>query len=263
MRPIRPTRPQPHTMAGAYAVDALDERDQARFERHVARCQGCSQEITGLREATAHLAVAAAMQPPAAVKERTLAAAAGTRQLPPVATRAYERSTRHGVAGLAGSGRRDRRWRVPRPVLAGALAGIFFIVTAAVWLAGGARQSLRAEQPPYSHAIVAVLTAPDATMISARVRTGGNVTVVMSHQQRMLVFTAAGLRALPPSRRYELWLMGPEADQPAGLLPVPRHGMTGPVVAPGVEPGDRLGLTVEPASGSQRPTSSMIMVITL
>ncbi len=261
---MRPARPQPHTLAGAYLMDALDERDRARFGRHLARCQGCSQETTGLREATAYLAAGAAMPPPAGVKERTLAAAAWTRQLPPVTTGAYERPTRRGETGLAGSGRWISSWvRVPRPVLAVVLAGIVFIVTAAIWVAGGARQSLRAQQPPRSHAVVAVLTAPDATMISARVRTGGTVTVVMSHRQRMLVFTAAGLRALPTSRRYELWLMGPETDRPAGLLPVPRHGMTGPVVAPGVATGDRLGLTVEPASGSPRPTSSMIMVVTL
>lgn len=39
--------------------------------------------------------------------------------------------------------------------------------------------------------------------------------------------------------------------------------MTGPVIAPGMEPGDRLGLSVEPASGSRQPTSAMIMVIAL
>jgi anti-sigma-K factor RskA len=100
-------------------------------------------------------------------------------------------------------------------------------------------------------------------VISALVMTGGKATVVMSHHERMLVFAAAGLRALPDSCRYELWLMGQGPDRPAGLLPMPRHGMTGPVIAPGLEPGDQLGLTVEPASGSRHPTSEMIMVVSL
>ncbi len=39
--------------------------------------------------------------------------------------------------------------------------------------------------------------------------------------------------------------------------------MTGPVITPGLKPGDRLGLSVEPASGSRQPTSAMIMVVTL
>jgi hypothetical protein len=35
------------------------------------------------------------------------------------------------------------------------------------------------------------------------------------------------------------------------------------VAASGLRPGDRLGLSVEPASGSAAPTSAMIMVVTL
>jgi anti-sigma-K factor RskA len=112
-------------------------------------------------------------------------------------------------------------------------------------------------------AVAAVLTAPDATMFSVTVRTGGHATVVMSHHERMLVFAAAGLRGLPRSKCYELWVVRGGGDRPAGLLPMPRHGMTGPAVASGLRPGDRLGLTVEPAGGSARPTSTMIIDLTL
>jgi hypothetical protein len=34
-------RPEPHTLAGAYAMDALTGADQAQFERHLARCPEC------------------------------------------------------------------------------------------------------------------------------------------------------------------------------------------------------------------------------
>jgi anti-sigma-K factor RskA len=47
------------------------------------------------------------------------------------------------------------------------------------------------------------------------------------------------------------------------MLPALRQGMTGPVLASGLEAGDRLGLTVEPASGSPRPTSPVIMQLAL
>jgi anti-sigma-K factor RskA len=259
---MRPDRPEPHTMAGAYTMDALDDRDRSRFERHLGRCRECSQEVRGLREATARLATAAAAQPPAAVKERLLAQTTRTRQLPPVTTGALETPMRH--LGVPGPGYshwpRNRRWVwVPRL----ALASIFFIAAAIIWATGSARQPRLAQEPPRSHAIAAVLTAPDATVISAVVMTGGKATVVMSHHERMLVFAAAGLRTLPASCRYELWLMEQSRDRPAGLLPTPRHGMTGPVIASGLEPGDQLGLTVEPASGSRHPTSEMIMVVNL
>ena len=34
---MRLRRPELHTLAGAYALDALSEADRARFERHLAR----------------------------------------------------------------------------------------------------------------------------------------------------------------------------------------------------------------------------------
>jgi anti-sigma-K factor RskA len=114
-----------------------------------------------------------------------------------------------------------------------------------------------------SHAVAAVLGAPDATMLTAQVTTGGSATVVMSHRASALVFTAAGLPALARSRAYELWLMGPAGPRAAGLLPAARHGMSGPMVVSGLAPGDKVGLTVEPAGGSARPTSPPILMLGL
>ena len=43
-------RTDPHTLAGAYALDALGGADRARFERHLCACPSCSQEARGLLE---------------------------------------------------------------------------------------------------------------------------------------------------------------------------------------------------------------------
>ena len=239
-------RAEPHTLAGAYAMDALDGRDRVRFERHLARCQECAREVSGLHEATARLAAAAAAQPPPALKELLRAETARTRQLPPDIPGSRAAPARHPA-------------RVPR--LALALAGIAVAAGIAVWAVTGT--SRPAGAAPHGTAIAAVLTAPDVTMISARVRTGGTATVVMSQRERSLVFAAADLRALPVSQCYELWLVGPGLDRPAGLLPMPSHGMTGPVIASGLRSGDKLGLTVEPAMGTRRPTTPMLLVLAL
>ena len=222
-------------MAGAYAMDAVDDRDRARVERHLARCQECSREISGLREATARLAAAAAAHPAAALKDRLLAETALVRQFPPVTRGAPDRPARHrDLSGRARSPRPPSRRPVRMARVALALAGVFVIAAVAVW-AGSARLSPPVPAPPRGQAIAAVLTAPDATMISARVRTGGAATVVMSHRERTLVFAAAGLRALPASRRYELWVMGPHRDRPAGHAPraPARHDRTGDRAWPG------------------------------
>src|SRR5713226_6309628 len=130
---MRWRRPEPHTLAGAYAMDAVAGADRARFERHLARCQACARELSGLREATARLAGAVAAEPPALVIERALAAAARTRQLPPVADQAAAIRTRR--AGRAGGARPApvprRAWPAPLPRLALALAAVFLAAAAA------------------------------------------------------------------------------------------------------------------------------------
>ena len=77
---------------------------------------------------------------------------------------------------------------------------------------GGMRDQLSQAQAS-SQQVAAVLTARDATMMTGAVRGGGTVTIVMSHSMRELVFTAAALHALPASRGYELWLIGPAGDR--------------------------------------------------
>jgi anti-sigma-K factor RskA len=244
---MRIRRPEPHTLAGAYALDALDGPDRARFERHAARCQECTREVAGLREATARLAAAAAAQPPAALKEALRAETARTRQLPPV------------TGGSHATGRTRPRLGVRR--LALALGGAAAVAAVTVWVT--ASLGPPAGQPAASQEIATVLTAPDAVKMTAQVRTGGTATIVMSHHDGMLVFAAAGLRPLPAAQHYELWLIGASRDRPAGRLPTPSHGMTGPVVAAGLRSGDRLGLSVEPATGTRGPTTPMILELTL
>jgi anti-sigma-K factor RskA len=245
----------PHTLAAAYAMDAVPEPDRARFERHLAGCESCRQEVRGMREATAALAAASAVQPPAALREAVLRATEQTRQFPPPVTRAW----------TAWAARSGRGWR---PRLAVALAGAVACVLAAVAVVSGVlayRMQHRLDQAQVrDHTVALVLGAPDATMLSAHVRTGGMATVVMSHRERALVFTAADLRVLPSAESYELWLTGPAGSKPAGMVDVSGRGkMVGPMVVSGLSAGDSVRLTVEPASGSQRPTAPPIVVIIL
>ena len=247
-----------HTLAGPYAMDAISAPDRARFERHLAGCEECAREIASLHEATARLATAAAVTPPPALKARVMAAAAATRQRPP------------GQEPEAA----PRTWplrRAPRRRLAmaaGAVAAAAAVAAAVVFGVsnGGMRDQLSRAQAS-GQQVAAVLTAQDATMMTGAVRGGGTVTIVMSHSMRELVFTAAALHALPASRGYELWLIGPAGDRAVIMLPPARHGMTGPVVASGLRPGDHLALTAEPASGAAhpagRPTTPMMLDVVL
>jgi Anti-sigma-K factor rskA, C-terminal/Putative zinc-finger len=247
---MRIRREVPHTLAGAYALDALTEPDRLRFERHLAGCEACRQEAGSLREAAGRLAAVPAVPPPPHVRERVLAEAARTRQQPPLTADV-----------VAGSGRRAIRWRAPR--MAVAIAGGCILVALVL---GGlfihTQRSLSVEQA-HNRAIATILNAPDATIMSAKAVKSGSATVVMSHRDHALVLTTAMLPALPAGQRYQVWLMGPRRTRPAGMLPVPHRGMTAPVVVSGVAPGDMVGLTVEPASGSTVPSSAPVLMLVL
>jgi len=249
----------PHTLAGAYAMDAVSERDRARFERHLPGCDACRQEVRGLREAAAALGAAAAVRPPEALRDRVLRAAGQTRQVPPAVRRAPSRWSRDRWAG----GRRVPGWRPRLAVgVAGALAAA--AVAAAAGVATYNMQNRLEQAQGRDLTVAAVLTASDATMMSARVSTGGTATVVMSHRERALVFTAAHLSALPSSESYELWLIGPAGPRPAGMISASGRGhMVGPMIVSGLSAGDRVGMTVEPSGGSARPTSPPVVMVNL
>jgi anti-sigma-K factor RskA len=255
---MRLRRSDPHTLAGAFAMDAVPEPDRTRFERHLAGCESCRQEVRGMREATAALAAASAVRPPAALREATLRAAGQTRQFPPPVI----------PARTAWAGRSGRRWPGWPPRLAVTLVGAAACVLAAVALVAGLmayRMQNRLDQAQVrDHTVALVLGAPDATMMSAHVSTGGTATVVMSHRERALVFTAADLHVLPSAESYELWLTGPAGSKPAGMIAASGRGkMAGPMVVSGLSAGDSVRLTVEPDGGSPRPTSPPIVVIIL
>lgn len=255
-------RPEPHTMAGAYALDALPSADRARFERHLARCGACAREQRELREVTVRLAGAVAADPPAHVIAQAVAAAARTRQLPPATGPARMPAAR--LLGRAGSARRPPGpWRARPRRLALAFATVFVGAATAFGAIALAAEHRLGHTQLRDHAIAEVLTAPDATLLTSRVKAGGAATIVMSHRDHALVFTTAGLPAPPPGRRYELWLMGPRGDRSAGLLPAPHGGMTSPVIATGLAAGDWVGLTVEPAGGSRHPTSRPVLMLSL
>jgi anti-sigma-K factor RskA len=60
-------------LAGAYALDALDAAERARFERHLATCRTCPDEVRGYAATATVLGLAVAVTPPPALKGRVLA----------------------------------------------------------------------------------------------------------------------------------------------------------------------------------------------
>lgn len=246
-----------HTLAGAYVLDAISDDERSAFAGHLAACAQCRQEIVELRETAARLGSATAVSPRPELRAQTLQAAFRTSQLAPVIRKVPEE---------APDGSRWRIWRAWRswavlPRLA--VAAVVVALAGAVGLAAAMHDTMRQldHSRQQEHLIAAVLSAPDKVMRSAPVTGGGMATVVLSPHEHMGVFTAHRLRPLPPARAYELWLMGPSGDRPAGMITMQHGTMADPAVISGMTAGDMIGLTIEPAGGSARPTSPPLVLI--
>ena len=258
LRLPRPWRRDLHALAGVYALDALDDAERDRFERHLRRCRACENEVRGFAATAAALGRAAAAEPPSGLKERVLAATTVTRQLPPVtATPRWRRA----VAGRRGAGAGTTRTfgMIPKIATGVAAVSLAAVVVLAV-ITIGTNNSLNKERAR-NQAIAAVLAAPDARIVSGPTTAGGTATVVASHRAGQIVFTSAGLKVLPSTQVYELWFLGPGTARSAGLVPTAVAGSTAPVLASGLETGDSVGVTVEPAGGTTAPTTTPIVVL--
>ena len=245
-----------HVLSGSYVLDALSEPERDSFERHLQHCPLCEDEVRGLREAAARLGLAKTLDPPPQMRPRVLAVAYRTRQLPPPADEQIgleRRRVRVTWLFRPRSARRhaQRRPRLPRLAAALAAASLVVVVALGITRSDGAATA--------GAAISRVVTAPDARTQTMRTSAGGTVTVIVSARQQAAVVSATGMRSLPPAQTYQLWVIGPDGARSAGLLP--RTGRAGPVLASGVEPGDRIGITVEPAGGTSGPTTTPVIAV--
>ncbi len=234
-----------HLLTGAYALDALESDECAQFERHLAHCASCQDEVRGLRETASRLAMATAIQPPPAMRERVLAAAAQTRQLPPEGR----------VIPLRNVNQTTQR-RLARPLTMVAVTTMAAAIVVLLVLQFSTWNQLHATQAR-GQAVAAVLSAPDARIQTGGTSVGGTVTAVVSASHREAVVTTAGLPALSGNRVYQLWVITQAGARSAGLLP----GATTSVLADGVSSGAKLGITVEPAGGTTRPTTTPIILL--
>jgi anti-sigma-K factor RskA len=243
-----------HMLTGSYALDALPDLERAAFERHLQHCPSCDAEVRGLRETAARLAMAQVLAPPPGMEQRVLAATYRTRQLPPLSGNRLRAARDHRRAQAARRVAR-RPSRIPRRAAAFAAAASVAAAVALGITQVSAQHQLESTRASAA-AITRVVTAPDARVETTRTRAGGSVTVVASAALREAVVSAAGMASPPSGRVYQVWVMSGSGARSAGLM-----GGASTVLASAVVPGDRIGITVEPAGGTSKPTTTPVAVL--
>ncbi|USX52302.1 anti-sigma factor [Lentzea sp. HUAS12] len=236
----------PHTLVGAYAVNALSDTERAEFEAHLHGCSSCAEEAAELLATAAVLGTVAEIAPPEHLRAQVLADAAATRQLPPQVSVHVQ-----PTAALPAR----NRWLVRTSVLAAAASVLVAVVVGVQGLQDRRElDDLKQSAVGYSQ-VSDLLSAPDAKVLSEPGAGGGKATVVISPSRSKAVFLANGLPPLAADRDYQLWVVGTGDPRPAGLL----RGE--PLVADGLADARAFALTVEPSGGSPAPTTKPVLAI--
>jgi len=262
------TSSEMHTFAGAFAVDALSEHERAQFQRHLAECESCSQEVRELRATAARLGAAVAEAPPAHLKSRVMAEIHVTRQLPPHA--APERPGQSGQSGRSGSSRSRPRGRAPRWALALtaaaavvglALAGVFGGIALHTQSQLTAAQQQSAQAKAQYAPVAELLAAPDAVTAHGEASVGGGATVVVSRSLNKLMLMGTQLPEHPAGSIYEAWMISASGPPRSAGLVAGGPGDNSLIIAGGLDGANRVALTVEQSGGSPTgaPTSAPIL----
>ncbi|CAM5286220.1 anti-sigma factor [Streptomyces xanthochromogenes] len=240
-----------HTLTGAYALHALSEEERSEFERHLADCESCAQEVLELTATASRLGLAVSVTPPVELKTAVLRQIAVVRQDAP-----------HPPAQPGSTGSRLRRARWSHFALAACLAAAAGLGGVAVWqhqVADSAQQRADAAQGQ-SQQLAEVLAAPDAKAATGTLKDGATGTLVVAHSRNQAVFVASGLPRPPDGKVYQLWFDDAGTMRPAGLMN-PARSTEAVLLSGPVDQASGMGITVEPAGGSPAPTSAPLAVM--
>jgi anti-sigma-K factor RskA len=221
-----------HELTAAYALDALDEREAAEYEAHLARCERCRDELVEFRETASALAYAVeAPPPPAVLRERIVAQAAAERP---------------NVVPLR------QRWRsVP-----GALAAVAACAALGfgIWSASLSR-SLEAERESNDQfaRAVAILADPEAK----RVPLSGDYGTLVVRDTGQAALVMRRLPQAPSGKTYEAWVIEGGKPRPAGLFEG-GSGARAIVLDEPVPEGAQVAATIEEAGGVDAPKGEAV-----
>jgi Anti-sigma-K factor rskA len=219
-------------LATPYALHAISDAERATVDRQVAAAatpvaNAFRAEVRAIHETMALVSAVTAVEPPAQLRAAVLAAAQS--EVP-----------------------RQLRWRTL--VLAAAAA---IIVGLAAFGVGVALRP--APSPTMTEQIMA---APDKRSVSGHLA-GGTATVVFSRDMNAGVLT---LNNVPPPSQgtvYQMWLIDDKGPASAGTMDTASVTPTTTHLLHDLGKSGMLAFTVEPGSGSPKPTGSIIAKLPL
>ena len=243
-----------------YALNELTGSDRQEFDQHVESCAACRREVQSVRSDLGLLALSTAgPRPPARSKDRLMRAIAAEPR--GAVSREPQRVQRHGLSwGL-----------IPAVVALGLLVAV-----GNLWRQNGELHDNLARmaslyqntttQLAQAQEKLHLLSAPDAMQVSLSPQSQQRMphaTAIYSPSMKRCMLMASNLAPLPPGKAYQLWLIPMEgAPMPAGMFKPDDRGNAMMVNHPMPEGvvAKAFAVTVEDATGSDKPTSPILMI---
>ncbi|MBA8988950.1 anti-sigma-K factor RskA [Curtobacterium pusillum] len=276
----------PAMLTGSHALDALSDDERALLETTLSTSPELQAETDSLRETALQLAYAVApIEPPASLKASLMAQIASTPQAAPLDSATDVRAASDVVAddvqearpasvtelaqagGPAASEARRRWFQRPAAVLsaAAAVAVVFLGVGLGVGTAFAPSNEPGPGTTQASSGLDRIYAASDFQRSTAKVTGGGTATVVWSNELGKSAVILDGVAAAPKGKTYELWYIGSEGTggkvNAAGLMDDVSSGVHSAVLTGTMTHGATIGMTMEPAGGSEQPTTTPIMAV--
>jgi anti-sigma-K factor RskA len=221
------------------ALGELSAQEERELDEAARTDPVVAAELAEALATAAAIQRAGAQEPPAGLREGVLAAIRETPQ-EGVGGSTGEDATSGAVVPISSA--RRRRW----------LTLSTGVAAAAVMIVGGI--VVLSQNDSGTDDVVAVIEAPDAVTQVLVGELGESLLVTYSVEQDAVVVEGQGVPTLGDDRTYQLWLVADDAATSAGLF---RPDADGVVLErlDGVDPtGFVLGVTEEPAGGSESPT---------
>lgn len=257
-----------HGAVGSYVINALDADELDEFEAHLSVCPTCSREVAEFCETAAELSLLASLTaPPPSLRTSVLAAIRDVRPLPPelpaqpVVVPIGPR--RAMVPSAAAAGPVDelavRRQRRRTRILSMAVAAAMVVALALGASVFGLVQNRQAQ---VANATLESLlwSAPDVKVVTTTTKNGAHVSFVTSKSLNKAMFVGDNLPATGSNKRYQLWTTQGEQATADNQLEggTQRQWFKGSLAG-----ADGLAVTIEPTSGSTRPTPPILATATI
>jgi anti-sigma-K factor RskA len=242
----------------AFVLDAVDDSERARVERHLPRCPDCAQLIAAYRPVADALARAAPpVEPPAHLKYRILAATLPKQKPQPAPTAS---SLGASLANLFGA-----------PAFAA--AALALVIALGIWnisLQNQISRQAELNRQMYTElsrqrdllSALAYAEGQPKQLRGTEIATRASGRLYGAPNETVFALVAFDLPSLPQGKVYQFWLIDPDGGRTSGgTFTVDEQGR-GWLIIRAPKPLNQyqgVGITVEPEGGSPKPTTPRVM----